>query len=349
MAARRSLQYVNIPDSVTEINYYSFFVDCKNIQAAYYKGKTYDYEHIGWLYDAVNLGESGMLIENGVLKDVSRELTELIIPDSVTAIGDEAFKGCTKLIKISIPNSVTKSGRNTFDDLTNMSVTYKGNTYTYAQSEELYIAINEQEVATDLAMPNLIGMTVNEANITYSQNFNIVVEEEWSEYPEGQIFEQEIPMGRIIRRGSSVTVTVSKGVKQIEIPDLTNKTESTARAQLEKDGFKVSIVRDSSNDIVKGYVIRTTPAAHELAGQGSTVTLVVSMGASASDIVTVPNLVGLMLDEAIKRCEEYHLLAKWNIKSDSAKKGTVIGQSIPANNLAARDEEIILTVSEGTE
>lgn len=45
-----------------------------------------------------------------------RSLTSLVIPDSVTNIGDYAFWNCRSLTNIVIPNSVTSIGDNAFDD-----------------------------------------------------------------------------------------------------------------------------------------------------------------------------------------------------------------------------------------
>ena len=44
-----------------------------------------------------------------------RSLTSLVIPDSVTNIGDYAFSGCRSLTNIVIPNSVTSIGDNAFE------------------------------------------------------------------------------------------------------------------------------------------------------------------------------------------------------------------------------------------
>lgn len=50
-----SLTNITIPDSVTVIDNNAFY-GCENIQITY-KGKTYDYEHIDDLYEAINYGE----------------------------------------------------------------------------------------------------------------------------------------------------------------------------------------------------------------------------------------------------------------------------------------------------
>lgn len=113
----KNINYVRIPDSVETIHGIdNAFEGCNNIRAAY-KGKIYDYEHIDWLYDAINIGESGLSIYNDiVLGDVSREFSEVAIPDNVVKIGMTAFMGCNNLTNVTIPNSVRIIGGQIFTD-----------------------------------------------------------------------------------------------------------------------------------------------------------------------------------------------------------------------------------------
>lgn len=64
-------------------------------------------------------------IQAGTLKKYNGASTEVVIPDSVTIIGDNAFKNCTGLTNITIPNSVTNIGLSAFEccsSLTNITI-----------------------------------------------------------------------------------------------------------------------------------------------------------------------------------------------------------------------------------
>ena len=60
-------------------------------------------------------------ITNGVLWHYEGDSAEVVIPDSVTEIRQNAFKGCTSLTSVTIPKSVTKIGWYAFADCTSLS------------------------------------------------------------------------------------------------------------------------------------------------------------------------------------------------------------------------------------
>ena len=60
-------------------------------------------------------------IKKGVLVDYNGKGGDVVIPDSVTEIGNWAFDGCTGLTSIVIPNSVTKIGNWAFDGCTGLT------------------------------------------------------------------------------------------------------------------------------------------------------------------------------------------------------------------------------------
>ena len=93
------LTSVTIPNSVTTIGYAAFY-DCKAFKKTNYTGTVAD-----WC--KIEFGSSSNPIyysHNFFINDV--EVKDLVIPNSVTKIGYEAFKGCSGLTSITIPNSV---------------------------------------------------------------------------------------------------------------------------------------------------------------------------------------------------------------------------------------------------
>lgn len=61
------------------------------------------------------MGNNIFEIKNGeLIKVLDKNITEAVIPDSVTSIGDWAFSYCTALASITIPDSVTSIGEYAF-------------------------------------------------------------------------------------------------------------------------------------------------------------------------------------------------------------------------------------------
>ena len=65
----------------------------------------------------------GFEIENGVLKKYTEEpgVTEVVVPDGVTSIGDRAFYRCSNLTSVTIPDSVTSIGDEAFYECTRLT------------------------------------------------------------------------------------------------------------------------------------------------------------------------------------------------------------------------------------
>ncbi len=109
----RGLSSITIPGSVTNIGDYAFD-NCTGLTSIYYTGNV-----AGWC------GISGL----GALMSSSRTLYidgnkvegELIIPDSVTSIGNSAFYFCTGLTSVTIGNSVTSIGSYAFSVCTGLA------------------------------------------------------------------------------------------------------------------------------------------------------------------------------------------------------------------------------------
>lgn len=109
------LTSITIPNSVTNIDY--AFSNCRNLSNIYYTG-----DIKGWC--EIIRSSYGSYTHTLYIDGIKVE-GDLVIPDSVTSIGDYAFVGCTGLTSITIPNSVTSIGDDAFwgcKDLTSITI-----------------------------------------------------------------------------------------------------------------------------------------------------------------------------------------------------------------------------------
>lgn len=200
----------------------------------------------------------------------------------------------------------------------------------------------------EFALPNFVGKQWEAVSKEFADKSVLVLtaQLEWSDKPEGEIFDQEFPEGRRVMRGSNLLVKVSKGIQQREIEDMSDRTVDAAKKQLEKNGFKVTTSRQEHDTIAKDHVISTIPEAHTRAPVGSTVVLIVSSGPNDKPFA-MPKLVDMNIDDALKRCQEYNLKTKVENKPSLTEKGTVLEQSIAPESMAYKGDEITLVVSTG--
>ena len=100
-----SLTSITIPDSVTSIGNSAFY-GCSSIEEIKFKDIA-SYCQIDGL-DEVD--QSKVYIGGQKLT----EMTSIVIPDSVTSIGNRAFSGCSSLTSVTIPDGVTSIGDSAF-------------------------------------------------------------------------------------------------------------------------------------------------------------------------------------------------------------------------------------------
>lgn len=139
-------------------------------------------------------------------------------------------------------------------------------------------------------VPNVVGLSTNEARIKISQYELNVVEppqERYSdEYPLGVVMDQEPKPNSKLSRGSGVTLSVSKGPKpaDIKVPNLAGMTVEQARSELDKVKLKLdgNIVKATSVDYLTGQIISHNPAKGTAVEEGSTVQVTVSNGPGPS-------------------------------------------------------------------
>ena len=116
-----SLTSVTIPDSVTSIGSWAFF-GCSSLKEVHIT------DIAAWCDISFESMYSNPLYYAKKLYVGEELVTELVIPDGVTAVKDNAFYNCSNLTSVTIPDSVTSIGDDAFSGCS--SLTY--NTYDNA-------------------------------------------------------------------------------------------------------------------------------------------------------------------------------------------------------------------------
>lgn len=214
---------------------------------------------------------------------------------------------------------------------------------------------NEPE-KTDYEVPNLIGMTIDEANADERVNGIFVISQigqrASTEYEAGEIIEQSPASGKMVRENREITVFVSTGVKSGTMPNLIWQEHRAAAVMLRQLDLNLVIddaTEEYNDDISAGYVIRTSPAEGETLQDGDVVMLVISKGPKVIE-VTVTTLTNIPLEQAQKNVEELGLVCAVDYaNSETVPADYVISQSVAPLSKLAQGSTIKLTVSLGPE
>jgi len=148
-------------------------------------------------------------------------------------------------------------------------------------------------------VPDVRTVTLDQGRlIMENRRLFLLVESETEDtsIPEGSIINQSPLPGSLVKRGTPVSVVVSKSKMGVTVPNLSSVPLEEARRRLAEMGLKVgSITEESSDSITKGSVISTFPSPNTIVKEGTIIDLVLSTGKGA---VIVPNVLGRRLGQA---------------------------------------------------
>ncbi|MFJ6012223.1 Stk1 family PASTA domain-containing Ser/Thr kinase [Streptomyces sp. NPDC092952] len=194
--------------------------------------------------------------------------------------------------------------------------------------------------------PNLVGLTVDAAE-QRAGNAEVAVKvgsrKECEDQPEGKICSQTPEADTPMEKQDTVTVVVSTGAPKIEVPDVTEKSQDTARKSLEDRGFTVKVVTEES-DKTPDTVIRQDPAGNAKAEKNSEVTITVAKQAEAD----LPDVRSRTIDQALAQLSPlgFTNISQQQVDSDQPA-GTVIEQSPAGPSKQPKNTPIVLKVSKG--
>lgn len=212
-------------------------------------------------------------------------------------------------------------------------------------------------------VPDLYNMTIEEAESDPRIEGVFEIQKAGSEFstdvPEGHILRQD-PKKEETRKGSQlvIQVWVSAGEETGEVPDLENKSEQDARILLEKLNKEYNLeltveapeeLKQFSEEITEGYVIKTEPAQGEILKKGDTVKLILSKGPDIKPVTVLP-FVGMSIDSVLSQLESYKLTcdaADVEVVDSDKPGGTIVWQSPASGETVPEWTTIKFRVSAG--
>ncbi len=170
---------------------------------------------------------------------------------------------------------------------------------------------NKEEVPTNILVPSIVDMTIDEAQLVAGESgfiIGVVGEKENNTVVEGTILEQ-IPKPNITAApDSTIQVVVSTLPVDISVivPDVVGLDSSQAQTVLEEEGLWYYIAREYSDYYEIGKVIEQNPSADSIVDKGDYIELVISSGADIR-YSEVPNLYNLSQAQATNSLLAYGL------------------------------------------
>ncbi len=145
----------------------------------------------------------------------------------------------------------------------------------------------------------------------------------------------------------SETAPASSNAEVVIVPDLSNKTETEAKAALNKLRLGVSVQKGSSDDVPEGQVYDQSPAAGVKTDVHTQVTIYISTG---KETFKLDNVTGMDYDQAQSQLENDGLKVSLEFEdSDSVDKNEVIRTSPEAGSQVAEGDTVTIVASKGKE
>jgi beta-lactam-binding protein with PASTA domain/predicted Ser/Thr protein kinase len=212
-----------------------------------------------------------------------------------------------------------------------------------------WFVLGAPSTVPEVRVPNVVGERESEAvALLDERGLDWEITRRFSDRPEDVVFDQDPVAGRMVEEGSAVALTVSRGVRQVTVPDLVGSTVAEARRALEDRRLELgATTRQADAAVPEGEVISQDPPADERVDENSSVAIVVSSG---PEVAIVPFVEGQEQSEAEAEIRAAGLVPEVDTEpSAEVEEGFVIAQEPPGNTRLERDDVVRILVSEGSQ
>jgi eukaryotic-like serine/threonine-protein kinase len=141
------------------------------------------------------------------------------------------------------------------------------------------VRINVSKGPAQVPVPPVVGKPFEQASSELQgRNFAVARRDADSNEPAGTVLAQDPPANTLAPKGSTVTLTVSKGPKTTAVPNVEGQERDAAVAALEDAGFQVEVTEQEVDDEnLENLVLSQDPPVGTQAKPGSKVTIVVGI------------------------------------------------------------------------
>jgi eukaryotic-like serine/threonine-protein kinase len=152
------------------------------------------------------------------------------------------------------------------------------------------VRINVSKGPKPVTVPSVVGLPYDQAaSELQSAGFGVSRIDEDSDQAAGIVTEQTPSGGSEGSKGSTVTLTVSKGPSTSAVPDVTSQDYAIAQTTLDNAGFRSKIVfEDTEDQSMDGIVISQDPIGGSQEKPNTVVTLFVGRFVEATTTTTTP-------------------------------------------------------------
>lgn len=200
----------------------------------------------------------------------------------------------------------------------------------------------QTQVREQVEMVPVVGLDVESAKQSLTAAGLVPsVEYEASQQPKDVVLSASCEVGTMVDAGTTVILKVSSGQEgEAIVPSVVGLTKPEATAQLEAEGFEVTVTRINSETVPKDAVIEQIPAGNSSSPRGTTVEIIVSLGAEVVE-VQVPNILNMSEEDAIVTLVEHGLTGVMVLEE--------YNDLIPAGYVCYQNYSEGITVNSGTE
>lgn len=201
-----------------------------------------------------------------------------------------------------------------------------------------------------ITLPDLFGKSIEEARTLLApKKINVVIAENRfdTRLGKGLILAQDPARGSRIKPRRTVSVIVSQGSEQIEIPKLEGRSLEMAAQVLKSSGLRRGrVTQIHTPRAAAGRILAQNPPPGMVAGRGSAVDFLVSRG-KAEERYIMPDLIAKSADAVFRQLKalEFAKLGKSEVWYPDLGPGIIIKQRPVAGSLILKRNEIYLEVS----